>query len=63
MIYWDKNIVVDEIVIYSSKGKVVSSVNNFEKNSFSLLNLENGMYHILFLKVKKRVLSRRFIKE
>ena len=63
MIFWDKNIVVDEIVIYNSKGKVVSSVNNFEKNSFSLLNLENGMYHVVFLKGEKRVLSRRFIKE
>jgi hypothetical protein len=63
MLYWDKNIVSDEIIIYNSKGQVVSKVNKPENNSFSLINLEKGMYYIVFLKEKKRVLTKKVIKE
>jgi hypothetical protein len=63
MLYWDKNIVSDEIIIYNSKGQVVSNVNKPENNSFSLMNLEKGMYYVVFLKEKKRVLTKKVIKE
>jgi hypothetical protein len=63
IIYWNKNIVSDEIIIYNSKGQVVSNVNKPENNSFSLINLEKGIYFIVFLKEKKRVLTKKVIKE
>lgn len=63
IISWNKNIVSDEIVIYNSKGQVVSNVNKPENNSFSLINLEKGMYFIVFLKENKRVLTKKVIKE
>jgi hypothetical protein len=63
IIYWNKNIVSDEIIIYNSKGQVVSNVNNPENNSFSLINLEKGIYFIVFRKEKKRVLTKIVIKE
>ena len=63
MLYWDKNIVSDEIIIYNTKGKVVSNINKPENNSLSLMNLEKGMYYIVFLKEKKRVLTKKVIKE
>ena len=63
VLYWDKNIVSDEIIIYNSKGQVVSNINNPENNSLSLLNLEKGMYYIVFLKEKKRILTKKVIKE
>jgi hypothetical protein len=63
IIYWNKNIVSDEIIIYNSKGKVVLNVNKPEINSISLINLERGIYFIVFLKDKKRVLTKKAIKE
>jgi hypothetical protein len=63
IISWNKNIVTDEIVIYNSKGQVVSNVNKPENNSFSIINLEKGMYFIVFLKENKRVLIKKVIKE
>jgi hypothetical protein len=63
IIYWNKNIVSDEIIIYNSKGQVVSKVNKPKNNSFSLINLEKGIYFIVFLKEKKRVLTKKVIKE
>ena len=63
IIYWNKNRVLDEIIIYNSKGQVVSSVNNPQNNSLSLLNLEKGIYFIEFIKEKKSVLTKRVIKE
>jgi hypothetical protein len=63
ILYWNKNIVSDEIIIYNSKGQVVSSAKRPENNSFSLINLEKGIYFIVFLKEKKRVLTKKVIKE
>ena len=63
VLYWGKNILSDEIIIYNSKGQVVSNVNKPENNSFSLMNLEKGMYYVVFLKEKKRVLTKKVIKE
>ena len=63
IIYWNKNRVLDEIIIYNSKGQVVSSVNNPQNNSLSLLNFEKGVYFIEFLKEKKSVLTKKVIKE
>jgi hypothetical protein len=63
ILYWNKNIVSDEVIIYNSKGQVVSSVKRPENNSFSLINLEKGIYFIVFLKEKKRVLTKIVIKE
>jgi len=63
IIYWNKNIVSDEIIIYNSKGEVVSNINKPENNSFSLINLEKGTYYIVFLKEKKRILTKKIIKE
>ena len=63
IIYWNKNRVLDEIIIYNSKGQVVSSVINPQNNSLSLLNLEKGIYFIIFFKDKKRVLTKKVIKE
>jgi hypothetical protein len=63
ILYWNKNIISDEIIIYNSKGQVVSTVNTSENNSLSLLNLEKGIYFILFFKDKKRVLTKKVIKE
>jgi hypothetical protein len=63
VLYWDKNILSDEIIIYNSKGQVVLNVKNPENNSLSLLNLEKGIYSILFIKDKKRVLFKKVIKE
>ena len=63
IIYWNKNRVLDEIIIYNSKGQVVSSVNNPQNNSLSLLNLEKGIYFIEFIKEKKSVLTKKVIKE
>jgi hypothetical protein len=63
MLYWNKNIVSDEIIIYNSKGKVVSNINKPENNSLSLISLEKGIYFIVFLKEKKRVLTKKVIKE
>ena len=62
-LYWNKNIISDEIIIYNSKGQVVSTVNTSENNSLSLLNLEKGIYFIIFFKDKKRVLTKKVIKE
>jgi hypothetical protein len=53
----------DEIIIYNTKGQVVSNINKPENNSLSLMNLEKGMYYIVFLKEKKRVLTKKVIKE
>ena len=63
ILYWNKNIISDEIIIYNSKGQVVSTVNKSENNSLSLLNLEKGIYFIIFFKDKKRVLTKKVIKE
>ena len=63
IIYWNKNRVLDEIIIYNSKGQVVSSVNNPQNNSLSLLNLEKGIYFIEFIKEKKSILTKKVIKE
>jgi hypothetical protein len=63
ILYWNKNIVSDEIIIYNSKGQVVSNVKKPQNNSFSLINLEKGIYFIVFLKDKKRVLTKEIIKE
>jgi hypothetical protein len=63
ILYWNKNIISDEIIIYNSKGQVVSTVNTSENNSLSLLNLEKGIYFIIFFKDKKRVLTKKVIKE
>jgi hypothetical protein len=63
ILYWNKDITVDEIIVYNSKGQVVLNVNKPENNSFSLLNLEKGIYIIEFLKEKKRVLTKKIIKE
>jgi hypothetical protein len=63
VLYWDKNILSDEIIIYNSKGQEVLNVKNPENNSLSLLNLEKGIYSILFIKDKKRVLFKKVIKE
>jgi len=63
ILYWNKNIVSDEIIIYNSKGQVISSIKKPENNSFSLINLEKGIYFVVFLKEKKRVLTKKVIKE
>jgi hypothetical protein len=63
ILYWNKNIISDEIIIYNSKGQVVSNINKPEKNSLSLMNLDKGIYYIVFLKEKKRVLTKKVIKE
>jgi hypothetical protein len=63
MLYWDEKIVSDEIIVYNSKGQVVLNVNKPENNSFSLLNLEKGIYFVVFLKEKQRVLTKKIIKE
>ena len=63
IISWNKNIVTDEIVIYNSKGQVVSNINKPENNSLSLMNLEKGMFYIVFLQENKRVLTKKVIKE
>jgi hypothetical protein len=62
IICWNKNIVSDEIIIYNSKGQVVSNVSKPENNSFSLINFEKGIYFIVFLKEGKRVLIYKLIK-
>jgi hypothetical protein len=62
-LYWNKNIIFDEIIVYNSKGQVVLNVNKPESNSFSLINLEKGIYFIIFLKEKQRVLTKKIIKE
>jgi hypothetical protein len=63
LVYWNKDIIIDEIIVYNSKGQVVSNVNKPENNSFSLINLEKGIYFIVFLKEKQRVLTKKIIKE
>ena len=63
MLYWNKNSASDEIITYNSKGQVVSNINKPENNSLSLLNLEKGLYFIVFLKEKKSVLTKKVIKE
>ena len=63
LVYWDKKIIIDEIIVYNSKGQVVLNVNKPENNSFSLLNLEKGIYFIVFLKEKQIVLTKKIIKE
>jgi hypothetical protein len=63
LLYWNKYIKIDEIIVFNSKGQVVSTVNKPENNSFSLINLEKGIYFIEFLKEKKRVLTKKIIKE
>jgi hypothetical protein len=40
MLYWNKNIVSDEIIIYNSKGQSSFNINKPENNSFSLINFE-----------------------
>ena len=62
-LYWNKNIIFDEIIVYNSKGQVVLNVNKPENNSFSLINLEKGIYFIVFLKQKQSVLTKKIIKE
>ena len=61
--YWDENSVLDEIIVYNSIGQIVSTVSAPENNSFSLLNLKKGIYFIVFLKDKKRVVTKKVIKE
>jgi hypothetical protein len=63
LVYWDKKIIIDEIIVYNSKGQVVLNINKPENNSFSLLNLEKGIYFIVFLKEKHSVLTKKIIKE
>ena len=63
LLYWNKNSTPDEIIVYNSKGQVVLNVNKPENNSFSLLNLEKGIYFVVFLKEKQRVLTKKIIKE
>ena len=62
-LYWNKNIIPDDIIVYNSRGQVVLNINKPENNSFSLLNLEKGIYFIVFLKENKRVLTKKIIKE
>ena len=62
-LYWNKNSTPDEIIVYNSTGQVVLNVNKLENNSFSLLNLEKGIYFIVFLKEKQSILTKKIIKE
>jgi hypothetical protein len=62
-LYWNKNIIFDGIIVYNSKGQVVLNVNKPESNSFSLINIDKGIYFIIFLKEKQRVLTKKIIKE
>ena len=62
-LYWNKNSTPDEIIVYNSTGQVVLNVNKPENNSFSLLNLEKGIYFIVFLKEKQSILTKKIIKE
>ena len=50
-------------IIYNSNGQIVSNIIKPEKNSLSLINLEKGIYFIVFLKDNKRVLTKNVIKE
>jgi hypothetical protein len=63
LLYWNKNSTPDEIIVYNSTGQVVLNVNKPENNSFSLLNLEKGVYFIVFLKEKQSILTKKIIKE
>jgi hypothetical protein len=63
IVNWNKSIISDEIIIYNSKGQVVLNVNKPENNSLSLINLEKGIYFIVFLKEKLRVSTKKIIKE
>jgi hypothetical protein len=63
LLYWNKDIKIDEIIVYNSKGQVVLNVNKPENNSFSLINLEKGIYFIVFFKDKHSVLTKKIIKE
>ena len=63
LVYWDKKILLDEIIVYNSKGQVVLNDNKPENNSVSLLNLDKGIYFIVFLKEKQIVLTKKIIKE
>jgi hypothetical protein len=62
-LYWNKNSTPDEIIVYNSTGQVVLNVNKPENNSISLINLEKGIYFIVFLKEKQSVFTKKIIKE
>ena len=63
ILHWNKDIIIDEIIVYNSKGQVVLNINKPENNSFSLINLEKGIYFIVFLNEKQRVITKKIIKE
>jgi hypothetical protein len=63
ILYWNKDSVIDEIIVYNSNGQIVSNVIKPDNNSFSLINLEKGIYYIEFFKEQKRVFTKKIIKE
>ena len=63
MLYWNNNNAYDEIAVYNSLGILVSNVQQPEINSFNLIHLEKGIYFVVFRKEKKRVLTKKVIKE
>lgn len=63
MLYWNNNNAYDEIAVYNSLGILVSTVQQPEINSFNLIHLEKGIYFVVFRKEKKRVLTKKVIKE
>ncbi len=62
-INWDNDILVDEIKIYNSVGQIVLHRNNPENNSLSVLNLQNGVYWIEFLKENSIIFLKKIIKD
>lgn len=63
VVFWDKNVLVDEVIVTNLSGQTVLNLHNPENNSLNLSNLPKGVYWLEFLVEKKRISVEKIVKE
>lgn len=63
MLFWDKNVLVDEIIVTNSSGQTVLNLPKPENNSLDLSNLPKGVYWLEFLEAGNRISVEKVVKE
>jgi hypothetical protein len=63
MLFWNKNVLVDEIIVTNSNGQTVLNLHKLENNSLNLSHLPKGVYWLELLLEKKRISIEKVVKE
>ena len=63
IVFWDKSIKADQVIVYNTLGSIVLKINHPLGNSLNLINLPNGTYLTDFLKDNVRIATAKVVKE